>query len=101
MRTRKRGTSPCRVPCHLGRMVPADVVAGGVEVLAGGGVGGAEVVAEGAEPSLGGTSQTCGWLECPKNCGDKVDRASAGRTGRRRIHGTLRNARLERGDPGG
>jgi hypothetical protein len=101
MRMRKRETSPCRVPCRLGRMGPADVGAGGVGVEAGGAVGGAEVVAEEPEQSLGSMSQTCGWREGPQNCGDKIDRASAGSTGRRRVHGTLRNARLERGDPGG
>jgi hypothetical protein len=94
--------SPCRVPCHLGRMCLADVVgAGGDAVEAGAGVAGAEVVASAPELSLGGMSQTWGWREGQKNRGDKFDQASAGSTGRRRRHGTLRNARLERGDPGG
>jgi hypothetical protein len=62
MQTRKRGMSPCRVPCHLGRMGPADVVvgAGGVGVEAGAAVAGAEVVAEEPGLSLGGMSQTWG-----------------------------------------
>jgi hypothetical protein len=101
---RKREMNPCRVPCHLGRMGLAEVVvvgAGGVGVEAGGAVAGGEAVAGEAEPSLGGMSQTWGWPEGQKNCGDKFDRASAVSTGRRRRHGTLQSARLEHGDPGG
>ena len=79
----------------------ADVGVGGVGVEVGGAVGGAEVVAGEPEPSLGGMTRTCGWREGPKNYRDKFDRASAGSTGRRQQHDTLRNARLERGDPGG
>ena len=101
MQMRKREMSPCRVPCHLGQMGLADVGVGGVGVEVGGAVGGAEVVAGEPEPSLGGMTRTCGWWEGPKNYRDKFDRASAGSTGQRRQHGTLRNARLERGDPGG
>jgi hypothetical protein len=81
----------------------ADVVvvgAGGVAVEAGAAVAGAEVVAEEPELSLGGMSQTWGWPEGQKNCGDRFDQAPAESTGRRR-HGTLRSARLEHGDPGG
>jgi hypothetical protein len=101
MQMRKREMSPCRVPCHPGRIDPADVVVVGVrgdEVEAGAAVVG-EVVAEEHGPSLGGMSQT--WGEGQKNCGDKFDPASAESTGRRRRHGTLRSARLEHGDPGG
>jgi hypothetical protein len=101
MQMRKRETSPCRVPCRLGRMGPADVVVDGVVVEAGGGVGGAEVVVEKPELRLGDMSQTCGWPEGPKNCGDKIDRASAESMGRRRPHETLQSGRPERGDPGG
>jgi hypothetical protein len=96
--------SPCRVPCHLGRKGLADVVvvgARGVAVEAGAAVAGAEVVAEEPEPSLGGLSQTWGWPEGQKNCGDRFDQAPAECTDRRRRHGTLRNARLEHGGPGG
>jgi hypothetical protein len=101
---RKREMSPCRVPCHLGRMGLAEVVvvgADGVGVEAGGAVGGAEIVAEEPAQSLGGTSQTCGWPEGRQNCGDKFDRASAESRDRRQVHGTLQSARPEHGDPGG
>jgi len=53
--------SPCRVPCHLGRMGSVDaavVGAGGVVVEAGVAVAGAEDVAEEGELSRGGMSQT-------------------------------------------
>jgi hypothetical protein len=100
---RKREMSPCRVPCHLGRMYLADVVVGGGggAVEAGAVVAGAEVVVEEPGPSLGGKSQTWGWPEGQKNHVDKFDQASAESTGRRRRRGTLRSGRLEHGDPGG
>jgi hypothetical protein len=101
MQMRKREKSPCRVPCHLGRMGLVVVGAGGDAVEAGAEVAGAELVAEEAELSLGGMSQTWGWPEGRKNCGDRFDQASAENTGRRRQRGTLRSARLEHGDPVG
>jgi hypothetical protein len=101
MQTRKREMSPCQVPCHLGRMGLVVVGCGGDGVEAGEAVAGAEVVAEEPELSLGGTSQTWGWPEGPKNWGGKFDQASAESTGRRRRRDTLRSARLEHGDPGG
>ena len=93
--------SPCRVPCHLGRMGLVAVGAGGDVFVAGVAGVGAEVVAEEPELSLGGMSRTWGWPGGQKNCREKFDRASAESTGRRRQHGTLRSARLERGDPVG
>jgi hypothetical protein len=60
MQMRKRETSPCRAPCHLGQTGLADdnvVGAGGVAVEAGAAVADAEVVAEEPELSLGGMSQ--------------------------------------------
>ena len=62
---------------------------------------GAEVVTSEPELSLGGMCQTWGWPEGRKNCGDIFDREPAESIGRRRRHGTLRNAQLEHGDPGG
>jgi hypothetical protein len=86
----------------MGLAAAAVVVgAGGVAVDAGAAVAAAEVVAEEPDLSLGGMSQTWGWPEGQKHCGDKFDQASAESTGLRRRHGTLRSARLEHGDPGG
>jgi hypothetical protein len=81
----KRETSPCRVPCHLGRMGFAVVVvsADGVAVEAGVAAAGIEVLAEEPEPSLGGMSRNWGWPEGQKNCGDMFDQAPAESTGRR------------------
>ena len=76
------------------------VGAGGVAVEAGPVVAGAEVVAEEPELSLGGTSQTWGWFDGQKICGDKSDQAPAESTDRWQGHGTLRSDRLEHGDPG-
>ncbi|SRR5258708_4613583 len=101
MQMKKRGMSPCQVPCHLDRMGPVVVDAGGAAVGAGAEVAGAEVVASEPELSGGGMNQTWGWPKGRKNCGDKVDRAPAERMGRRRRHDTLRSARPEHGDPGG
>jgi hypothetical protein len=90
----------------MGLAIAAAVVvvgAGGVAVAvdAGAAVAAAEVVAEEPDLSPGGMSQTWGWPEGQKHCGDKFDQAPAESTGRRRRHGTLRSARLEHGDPGG
>jgi hypothetical protein len=60
----------------------ADIVvvgAGGVPIEAAAAVAGAEVVAEEPELSLGGMSQTWGWSEGQKNCGNKFDQATAER----------------------
>ena len=50
MQMRKRAMSPCRVPCHLGRMGLGVVGGGGVAVEDGGAAAGAEVVT--SEPEL-------------------------------------------------
>ena len=93
--------SPCRVPCHLGRMGLVVVGAGGDVVEAEAADAGAELVAEEAVLNLGGMSQTWGWTGGRKNCGDKFDLAWAESTGRRRQHDTLRSAPLAHGGPVG
>ena len=102
MQMRKREMSPCRVPCHLGRMGLVVVVdGGGGAVVAGVVVAGAEVVAEEPEQSWGCKSQTWGWPEGQRSYGDMFAQASAESMGRRRRHDTLRNARPEHEGPGG
>jgi hypothetical protein len=106
---RKRETSPCRAPCHRDRMDPAggvgvvvgadDVVVGGVEVVAG--VVGVGVVASECEGSLGGMSQTWGWVSGKQSRSDIVGLGLAESTGRRRLRGTLQSVLREHGDPGG
>src|SRR6266851_5830962 len=97
----KRGTSPCRVPCHRDRMGPAAAAAAaGVAVVDVGDVGdgGVEVVA-GVDAAAGlvaeepGTSRIWGWGSGRKSCSDRVGPVRAGRTGRGRRRGTLQSAR--------
>jgi hypothetical protein len=64
---------------------------GSVAAEAGAAVAGAEVVAEEPELSLGGMSQTLGWPDGQKICGDKSDQPPAESTGHRRRYGTLRS----------
>jgi hypothetical protein len=77
------------------------VGAGGVAVEVEAAVAGAEVVAKEPELSLGGMSQTWGWPDGQKICGDRCDQARAENTDCLWRHGTLRNDRLGHGDPGG
>jgi len=105
---RKRGTSPCRAPCHRDRKDPAAGGVGGVvgvgDVVVGGGVGvgdgvaGSGVVVEPLGGRVASTSRTWRWVSGRKSGWGRVGLVRPGLIRRR---GTLQSAQRGRVNPGG